>query len=58
LYALPFTVTFINPTGLAGSVADPAVAVVAELKFNKLRKNCCHDLDGRLVAPSKNGDCG
>ena len=36
---MPFTVTFINPTGLAGSVADPVVAVVAELKFNKLIKN-------------------
>jgi hypothetical protein len=31
-------VTFINPTGLAGSVADPAVAVDAELKFNKLKE--------------------
>lgn len=50
--------TFINPTGLAGSVAEPAEAVEAELKFNKLMKNCCHARDGRLVVPSKNGVCG
>jgi len=47
-----------NPTGLDGSVADPAVAVVAEEKFNKFKKNCCHALVGRFVLLSKKGDCG
>jgi len=47
-----------NPTGLAGSVADPVVAVVDEVKFNKFRKNCCHALVGRFVVLSKKGDCG
>jgi hypothetical protein len=43
-------VTFINPTGLAGKVADPAVAVEALLKFNRLMKNCCHALVGLWFA--------
>jgi hypothetical protein len=49
---------FIKPTGLAGKDADPAVAVVAELKLSKLRKNCCQALVGLLVFTSKNSDCG
>jgi predicted Zn-ribbon and HTH transcriptional regulator len=51
-------VMFMNPTGLAGKVAEPAVAVVAELKLSRLRKNCCHALVGLLVCPSRNSDCG
>ena len=51
-------VMFIKPTGLAGKVAEPAVAVAAELKLSKLRKNCCHALVGLLVFTSKNSDCG
>ena len=51
-------VMFINPTGLAGNVAEPAVALVAELKLSKLRKNCCHARVGRLVVASKNSVCG
>jgi len=47
-----------NPTGLAGKVADPDEAVLAELKFNKFRKNCCHARVGRFVVASKNSDCG
>ena len=47
-----------NPTGFAGKVADPAVAVVALVKFNKLMKNCCHVRVGLLVFGSKNSDCG
>jgi hypothetical protein len=47
-----------NPTGLAGSVAAPVVAVVADEKFNKFRKNCCHALVGRFVPASKNSLCG
>jgi hypothetical protein len=58
LKGLPFTVILINPTGLAGSVPDPVVAVVAEEKFNKFKKNCCHALVGRLVVLSKNSVCG
>jgi len=51
-------VTLMNPTGFAGKVADPAVAVVALLKLSKLMKNCCQALVGRFVLPSKNSDCG
>jgi hypothetical protein len=47
-----------NPTGLAGSVAAPVVAVVDEEKFNRFKKNCCHALVGRFVFPSKNSLCG
>jgi hypothetical protein len=47
-----------NPTGLAGNVAEPAVAVVAEEKFNKFKKNCCHARVGLFVFPSKNSLCG
>jgi len=47
-----------NPTGCAGSVAAPVVAVVAEEKFNRFKKNCCHDLVGLFVVLSKNSDCG
>jgi hypothetical protein len=47
-----------KPTGLDGNVAVPAVAVVAEEKFNKFKKNCCHALVGLLVVLSKNSDCG
>jgi len=47
-----------KPTGFAGKVAEPAVAVAAELKLSRLRKNCCHALVGRLVCPSKNSVCG
>jgi hypothetical protein len=47
-----------NPTGLAGRDAEPVVAVVAEEKFNRFKKNCCHALVGRFVAPSKNSLCG
>jgi hypothetical protein len=45
-----------KPTGLDGNVADPLVAVVAEEKFNKFKKNCCHALVGRFVTLSKNSD--
>jgi hypothetical protein len=55
---LPFTVILINPTGFAGNVAEPVVAVVAEEKFNKLIKNCCHALVGLFVTLSKNSVCG
>ena len=48
----------INPTGLDGKSAAPLVAVVAEVKFIILRKNCCQALVGRFVWPSKNSDCG
>jgi hypothetical protein len=58
LKGFPFTVTFINPTGCAGKVAEPVVAVVAEEKFNKFRKNCCHARDGLFVPTSKNSLCG
>jgi len=51
-------VIFIKPTGLAGKLPDPAVAVVAELKLRRLRKNCCQALVGRLVCPSRNSVCG
>ena len=51
-------VMFINPTGLAGKVPEPAVAVVAELKLSRLRKNCCQARVGRLVCPSRNSVCG
>jgi len=44
----------IKPTGFAGKVPAPVVAVVDEEKFNRLRKNCCHALVGRLVFPSRN----
>jgi hypothetical protein len=47
-----------KPTGLAGNVAEPAVASVAEVKFTMFKKNCCHDLVGLLVFASKNSDCG
>jgi hypothetical protein len=47
-----------NPTGLAGSVAAPVVAVVEEEKFNRFKKNCCHALDGLFVPTSKNSLCG
>jgi hypothetical protein len=49
---------FIKPTGLAGKVAEPAVAVAAELKLSRFKKNCCHALVGLLVCPSRNSDCG
>jgi hypothetical protein len=58
LYGLPLTVTFINPTGFAGNVALPAVAVVADEKLSKFRKNCCQALVGLFVVPSRNSDCG
>jgi hypothetical protein len=48
----------IKPTGLAGNVAAPVVAVVAEEKFNRFRKNCCHARVGLFVPPSKNSLCG
>ena len=51
-------VMFINPTGLAGKVPEPAVAVVAELKLSRLRKNCCQALVGLFVLASKNSVCG
>jgi hypothetical protein len=38
-----------NPAGFAGKVADPAVAVGALEKFNRLRKNSCHARVGRCV---------
>ena len=38
-----------NPSGLAGKVAEPAVAVVALEKLSKLRKNSCHARVGRWV---------
>jgi len=47
-----------NPTGFAGKVADPDVAVVELVKFNKFKKNCCHARVGRFVLLSKKGDCG
>jgi hypothetical protein len=47
-----------NPTGLAGNVAAPVVAVVEDEKFSKFKKNCCHALVGLFVAPSKNSLCG
>jgi hypothetical protein len=49
---------FIKPTGLAGNVAEPAVAVDALEKFSKFKKNCCHALVGLLVFASKNSVCG
>jgi hypothetical protein len=58
LYFLPFTVTFIKPTGLDGKVADPALAEVAELKLSRFKKNCCQALVGLLVVESKNSDWG
>ena len=51
-------VMFMKPTGLLGNVPEPAVAVVAELKLSKLRKNCCQALVGLLVLASKNSVCG
>jgi len=45
-----------NPTGFDGKVADPAEAVLADVKFNKFKKNCCQALVGRLVVASKNSD--
>jgi hypothetical protein len=51
------TVTSINPTGFAGKVADPAVAVAALEKFNKLSKNSCQARVGRPVS-SINGLVG
>ena len=50
----------INPTGLAGKVVEPVpvVAVVAEEKFNKFKKNCCHARVGLFVVLSKNSVCG
>jgi hypothetical protein len=51
-------VMFIKPTGLLGNVPEPAVAVVAELKLSRFKKNCCHALVGLLVCPSRNSDCG
>ena len=51
-------VMLIKPTGLAGKVAEPAVAVAAELKLSRLRKNCCQARVGLLVFTSKNSDCG
>ena len=44
-----------NPTGAAGKVPDPAVAVVDDEKLSKFRKNCCQGVDGRFVLTSKNG---
>jgi hypothetical protein len=40
-----------NPTGFAGKVVEPVpvVAVDAEEKFNKFKKNCCHALVGLFV---------
>jgi hypothetical protein len=49
---------FMKPTGLAGNVAEPVVAVVADEKLSKFKKNCCHALVGRFVCPSRNSDCG
>jgi hypothetical protein len=49
---------FINPTGLAGRVAEPAVASVDDEKLIMFKKNCCHARVGRLEAPSKNSLCG
>jgi hypothetical protein len=46
----------INPTGLAGNVALPVVAVVADEKFSKFKKNCCHALVGLLLDGSRNSD--
>jgi len=51
-------VILIKPTGFAGKVALPAVAVGALEKFNKFKKNCCHARVGLLVCPSRNSDCG
>jgi hypothetical protein len=51
-------VMFIKPTGLLGKVPEPAVAVVAELKLSRFKKNCCHALVGLLVLASKNSVCG
>jgi len=48
----------IKPTGFAGKVPDPAVAVALLLKFTKFRKNCCHARVGLFVIGSKNSDCG
>ena len=47
-----------KPTGWAGNVADPVVAVVLGVKFNKFKKNCCHARVGRFVTLSKNSLCG
>jgi hypothetical protein len=38
-----------NPSGAAGKVADPAVAVAALEKFKRFKKNNCHALVGRCV---------
>lgn len=47
-----------KPTGWAGNVPDPVVAVVLGVKFNKFKKNCCHARVGRFVTLSKNSLCG
>jgi hypothetical protein len=45
----PLTVTSINPSGFAGRVADPAVAVDALEKFKRFSKNNCQARVGRPV---------